>query len=501
MAGGLTLGNKSVLIGSALIVQGVVLSAGWLVTFRVVQRTFGQVIQDRTIEQTREYAARIASLIPSDAAAGADFGTEPWSRLQSYIELDAFKELPDGGFACIIEPDGQILCHPEISDNPSIRNYTFKDKRLVAGLERGAASVPLLTAGGDAGAGGVVEFAGDNFHYVATQPLPGSNLRLLVHQPADSLIAAGESSTRWVMGVASLAALGVLGVTGTGLGWLLHRYDGVHEALNRQLKQNLAVARTIQQKSLPADIPRPAGLAVAGWSRPAEETGGDTFDLSPLSDSPDATCRIGGTDAGEPSRIAFLLADATGHGVGPAIAVTQLNSMTRLARRVGTPLVDAARLINEQLFAALPGDRFVTAVFGTADGATGDVELFSAGQGPLLLFRAADRRAEVIETNTYPLGVMEDLGSDRSTRLRLEPGDLLCIVSDGIIEAAGPGGEQFGTGRLEALVSGMLDEHPGAVADSIGRAVDAFTAGAEPNDDRTVLLIKKTDPTPPATGS
>lgn len=496
MAERLTLGSKTVLISSALLVQGVVLSAGWLATFRVVQRSFGRVIQERTIEQTQEYATRIASLIPSEVTAAPEYLSEPWTALQNYIEHDAFRELPDGGFACIIEPNGQILCHPEIRRDPSYRKYSFKNKAIATGLEPGAESESILTAGGSEGAGGVVEFASDNFHYVATKPIPGSNLRLLVHQPAGSLLAASESSTRWVMGVAVIAVLGVLCVTGAGLGWLLRRYDGVHESLNRQLKHNLEIARTIQQKSLPADIPQPAGLAIAGWSRPAEETGGDTFDVIALPDSADAACRIdrpdGTSPTTEPVRIAFLLADATGHGVGPAIAVTQLNSMTRLAQRVGTSLIDAARLINEQLFSALPGDRFVTAVFGTANGETGELELFSAGQGPLLLYRAATRQIETIETNTYPLGVMESLGSDRPTRFRLGPGDLLCLVSDGIIEASSPDGEQFGAQRLESLITDRRDDHPASVADSIGRAVDAFTAGAEPDDDRTVLLIRRT---------
>jgi hypothetical protein len=229
----------------------------------------------------------------------------------------------------------------------------------------------------------VVEFAADNFHYVATKPLPGSNLRLLVHQPADALIAAGESSTRWVMGVAAIAVLGVLGVTGTGLGWLLRRYDGVHEALNRQLRQNLEVARAIQQKSLPADLPQPPGLAIAGWSRPAEETGGDTFDVTALATAGGEACRIDvGGRGPETNRIGFLLADATGHGVGPAIAVTQLNSMTRLAHRVGVSLVDAARLVNEQLFAALPPDRFVTAVFGTAGRTRATSSCSAPGRAP-----------------------------------------------------------------------------------------------------------------------
>ena len=87
--------TKAGLIAAALVVQGVVLSAGWFVTFRVVQRSFAKVIEHRTIEQNRDIAQRVASLLPR-VSGDVEFGSADWKRLQAIIEGDALKELPDG---------------------------------------------------------------------------------------------------------------------------------------------------------------------------------------------------------------------------------------------------------------------------------------------------------------------------------------------------------------------------------------------------------------------
>jgi serine phosphatase RsbU (regulator of sigma subunit) len=492
--------NKAGLIAAALGVQAVVLSAGWFVTFRIVQRSFARVIQDRTIDQNRDIAERVAALFPAAGGGMVEFGSPEWERLQSIIETDALQELPAGGFACLIEPDGQVLCHPEIRDAPNLRDFSFGGKDLRDGVEADAEGVDLLaaSAGGDAGgtASGVIEFTAGDFHYVATQPLAGSDLRLLVHQPVGALVSVSRENTRWVMGVAGVAIVGVLGVTGVGLGVLLRRYDSVHEALNKQLRANLEVARSIQLRSLPRALPSPQGYAVAGWSEPADETGGDTFDVFALPSEAGRACSID-RDAELPSGdgaggcVAFLLADATGHGIGPALAVTQLNAMARLAWRMGGSLLDVARLVNTELDARLPDGRFVTAVFGVLDTATDRLEIVSAGQGPLLVWRDADASVEEIPSDTYPLGVMDDLGVSATRRVALGPGDAFCAISDGIFEAMDASNEQFGTGR----VAGVLREHQGADLDTLARAIgteaDAFTGGAPPADDRTVLLIRR----------
>ncbi len=478
------IGSRAGLIAAALLVQAVVLATGWMITFRVVQRSFAREIEQRTIAENRELAERIAALFPDDIPENVAYGSPEWERLQRIIESDAMKKLPAGGFACLVGPDGKLLCHPDIRRSPSLRRYSFVGKDLLSGLEPGAESAPLLKSDNESG---IIEFTAGDFHYVATAPLANSGLRLLVHQPVGALVKMSKRSTRWVMGVALVAAIGVLGVTGVGLHRLLGQYENVHEALNRQLHENLLVARSIQQSTLPASIPSPPGYDIAGWSRPADETGGDTFDVISLPEGEGPACSIGSVE--ETRRVALLLADASGHGIGPALAITQLQAMNRLAWHLGASILDVARLVNEQLYDRLPGGRFVTAVFAVLDAETHTAELFSAGQGPMFVWEARRRRAVAIEPNTYPLGIDRVLGSLETTKLTLGRGDVLCFVSDGIVEATGPDGEQFGHDRLVALIGDGEDANE--IARRIGEAADRFTEGAPQNDDRTVLVVRR----------
>lgn len=486
--------RRAALVVSALLVQGVVLSAGWFTTFRLVQRSFAKTIQERTIQQNRDLAERVAALFPADGADMVEFGSPEWERLQSIIETDALRELPAGGFACLIEPDGQLLCHPEIRETPDLRGYSFRGKEFSEGI--GAPGRDLLAAAAaEETPSGVIEFTAGDFHYVATKPLMGSDLRLLIHQPVGALVRVSRDSTRWVMGTAGLAVLGVLGVTGVGLVALLRRYDGVHEQLNRQLRANLEVARSVQTRTLPARLPRPEGYAIAGWSTPADETGGDTFDVVALPGNAGEACSLDRDSTPgaheDTGCVAFVLADATGHGIGPALAVTQLNAMTRLAWRMGGTLLDVARLVNSELHARLPEGRFVTAVFGVLDTTSHSIELISAGQGPLLVWRDAQSRTEELPSDTYPLGVMHDLGVARTTRIELKPGDMFAAISDGIFEAMDESGEQFGPERTTETLRRARGDTLDRLARTIGDDASAFTGFRPASDDRTVLLVRR----------
>jgi phosphoserine phosphatase len=92
-----------------------------------------------------------------------------------------------------------------------------------------------------------------------------------------------------------------------------------------KIERDLAVAREIQMNVLPRELPKYPGYDLAAASVPAEETGGDIYDVVPVADA---------------SSCVLLLADATGHGIGPALSVTQVRAMLRIAVRLGARLRD-----------------------------------------------------------------------------------------------------------------------------------------------------------------
>lgn len=242
-----------------------------------------------------------------------------------------------------------------------------------------------------------------------------------------------------------------------------------------RLERELAVAREIQLGFLPRVMPRVAGYDIAGTSRPAEETGGDTFDIAEA--------------AGE--RAVLLLGDATGHGVGPALSVTQVRAMLRLALRLGADLDTTFRQINDQLEQDLPANRFVTAFLGVLDPATHRVRYHAGGQTPILHFHAAEDRFDRLEATTIPLGLLPSFVPPEPAELELAPGDILGLMTDGVYEYEDAQRAQFGLERVEALVRRHRAAPVQELTDALLADLAAFGAGHPQNDDVTILLVRR----------
>jgi serine phosphatase RsbU (regulator of sigma subunit) len=256
-----------------------------------------------------------------------------------------------------------------------------------------------------------------------------------------------------------------------------------------KLEGDLQVARQIQQNTFPQNLPSLRGFELDGYSDPADETGGDTYDVIGLqTDARSASIVLTEENA---KRAVLLLADATGHGIGPALSVTQLRAMLRMLVRTGNDLPSIARHINEQLCADLPGARFITVWLGLIDADSGALTSWSAGQGPLLRYHASRDAFEVTLPDAPPAGILPDMPIEIAAQLELSPGDLYVVLSDGIFEAANPDDERFG----EEAVQNVIREHRAGSASeillAIRSAVDAFARGRPADDDRTGIVIKR----------
>ena len=253
----------------------------------------------------------------------------------------------------------------------------------------------------------------------------------------------------------------------------------IEDRLVRQkLERDIELARRIQQSSFPNSLPAIAGFDIAAWNQPAEETGGDVYDVI----------------AAEPGgRVVFLMADATGHGVGPALSVTQLRSMLRMAVRLGADLQAIALHANQQLCDDLPGGRFITAWFGELDADRSTIASFSAGQAPLLRYIAAEDRFESADADTLPLGVIDVLDVTDAREMPMRPGDIYAVISDGIFETHNEHGEQFGSDRVQECLHQFRACAAADIIANLRRCVEEFTGGRSPEDDRTVIIIKKQD--------
>ena len=184
-----------------------------------------------------------------------------------------------------------------------------------------------------------------------------------------------------------------------------------------KMRQELETARVVQMSTLPAVMPSVPGYDLYGTSRPASQTGGDTFDLSVI-------------DQG----LLTVLGDATGHGIAPALSVTQMHAMLRMAFRMGADLETAFMQVNNQLAATLADDRFITAFIGLLDVAAHRMRFHSGGQAPILHFQAATGRCARHDPTSFPLAAMPLSTLRPAVNLDLLPGDILVLLSDGIYE-------------------------------------------------------------------
>ena len=255
-----------------------------------------------------------------------------------------------------------------------------------------------------------------------------------------------------------------------------------------RLEGDLQVARRIQQDTLPEQIPVVPAFDIDGWNEPADETGGDTYDVIGCRHEPgEDGSRLVATDA---HRVVLLLADASGHGIGPALSVTQVRAMLRMAVRVGEDLAGIVHHLNAQLCADLTEGRFVTAWVGELDARARTLRSFSCGQGPLLFYRAAAQACETIETDTVPLGCLDDLAVVPRDAIRMEPGDVFVVLSDGVIDAESATGERFGTPRVIDVIVSAREGSAEELMAALRQALTMFTGGARPDDDRTAVVIK-----------
>jgi serine phosphatase RsbU (regulator of sigma subunit) len=266
---------------------------------------------------------------------------------------------------------------------------------------------------------------------------------------------------------------------------LVAAHETMRQSLRRLFKteRDLQLARQIQQSTLPETLPTLEGFEIDTWSEPAEETGGDVYDVVGFDGD--------GLTIGPARRAVLLVADASGHGIGPALSVTQVRAMLRMAARTGQGLATMVECMNAQLATDLRDGHFITAWFGLLDAGAGTLASLSCGQAPILHYRAAADEWTALAADTPPLGVLAEVAVRPPEPHVLQPGDMVAVLSDGIFEACNATGEAFGSGRATAVIREHRAAPAAAILAALRAALAAFTQGGAADDDRTALIVKR----------
>jgi len=243
----------------------------------------------------------------------------------------------------------------------------------------------------------------------------------------------------------------------------------------RAREEEFRVAREIQHRLFPDAPPRIPGYDIAGASFPADEAGGDYFDYLPMLD--------GG--------LGIVVGDVAGHGMGPALIMAETRAYLRIValnrHRPAEALTSANRVLSEDL---LESDRFVTVFFARLDPASRELVYSSAGHPPAFLLDRDGELKRRLPRTERALGLREDTQYQDAPALRLDPGDLLVVLTDGVEEAADANSALFGAERVLDVIRSHRHLPAQAVVRALYSAIRAFAQQGRQTDDVTVLVVK-----------
>jgi sigma-B regulation protein RsbU (phosphoserine phosphatase) len=246
------------------------------------------------------------------------------------------------------------------------------------------------------------------------------------------------------------------------------------ERERERLEREIGIARDIQQALLPREFHSYPYMQVTGTNQSCLEVGGDYFDLFDLG----------------PDRMAFVLADVSGKGLGAALMTTMLQGSLS-ATSIGQRPPEMLAHINRFLCDHAQVERYATMFFGMLQ-ADGTLEFINAGHPSPLLLR--DGKVEdPFPAECCPVGLIADMKFP-STTVKLQPGDTLVVFSDGVSEAMDPEQKEFGIARLKEAVTGRAEGPLNGLQEAILESVRQFARGARQADDVTLLLLRFTGP-------
>lgn len=327
--------------------------------------------------------------------------------------------------------------------------------------------------------------------------LPGAEHLMAVTIAVDGaergVLVMGDKESRQGVGPFTVSDRRTLGLLANQAAIALENARLHQDALEKErYARDMQLAADIQRLILPRGVPETPGFELHGWNRPAREVGGDYYDFIELGDERDTRGRC----------VGVILGDVSGKGVPAALMVSTLHSAVRLLLdriEVGSDLLER---LNRHILESSAPNRFITLMVAELDCAARRLTYVNAGHNPGLVLRAPGAsdassasagayRVERMPAGGLPVGLLPGSRYQKAS-LDLDPGDLVCLYSDGITEAEAADGsdEEFGEHRLAALLERSAELALREIVQEIDRAVTEFTGGAPQGDDQTVVLVR-----------
>jgi sigma-B regulation protein RsbU (phosphoserine phosphatase) len=247
-------------------------------------------------------------------------------------------------------------------------------------------------------------------------------------------------------------------------------------AARERLNRELEIAREVQQRLFPQELPHVKGLDFAGYCRPASGVGGDYYDFIRLDDG----------------SLGIAIGDVSGKGIAAALMMASLQASLRgQTITTSSTVAEMIERINRLVFEASAENRYATFFYAAYNPATYSLRYVNAGHNPPILLRTCEALQHVsrLEEGGTVIGLFPE-APYREETLQLRPGDIVVAFTDGITEALNDHDAEFGE---QSLIDGVLRHDSRSAADiitSILQQVDGFTSGAPQHDDMTLVAIR-----------
>ena len=247
------------------------------------------------------------------------------------------------------------------------------------------------------------------------------------------------------------------------------------EAEKNKIERDLDLARRIQEGLLPKCIPEMNGLDICGQMIPAQQVGGDYYDLIPISDK----------------KMYVIVGDVSGKGLSASLYMTKLQTMMRLACKTERSPKDILVEINKSFYESIERNWFVTLTLALFDTEKKTVKFCRAGHMPILT--AKNGTVNSYKTQGLGLGLEYGLIFERTLieeEISLKEGELYAFFSDGITEAMNEKKDLFGEDKLTQLLKNQTSRRSSEIMDLIWDELKTFRGQAPPSDDMTMVLVK-----------
>lgn len=247
------------------------------------------------------------------------------------------------------------------------------------------------------------------------------------------------------------------------------------EIESRIMNEQLEIARDIQEGLNPMGYYEKNGIQIRGFTKAAKGVGGDYFDYIEIDDD----------------RICALISDVSGKGVPASLVMVMIRTVfTTYITRKDIDCASVVKAINDSLGSDFAIDKFATLFFMIYNRSTEELSFANAGHGPLLCYRAAKHACTRTTIEGVPIGIMEDVDY-KQARVKLNPGDIVILYTDGVTEMRNEHKEEYGLQRVHKLLLENNKLNASEFIDLLVNDVETFRGDTPPHDDMTVLVFKR----------